>query len=100
MNENHNNYYVAKNSGVLWGKSLEGTATVPSLRTTAAIAAMQGILANPSIMASTAIAAQTEAAKQGIELTNEEVSELTINAMAKMAVRCADALITELKEES
>ena len=61
--------------------------------------AMQGILASHSIMASITIAAQTKAAKQGIVMTDEEVSELTINAMATMAVKNADALLTELNKE-
>ena len=98
MNETNNNAYLSADGNVMTG-TLRTDPVTPSLRTAAAIAALQGILASPSIMASTTIAAQTEAAKQGIVLTNEELSELTINAMTQMAVRCADALLTELEKE-
>ena len=82
------------------GKALAQPANgLVNERLQVAAIAMQGILASPSIMAATTVSLQTEAAKQGMALQNEEVSELTINAMAAMAVQSADALLTELEKE-
>ncbi len=72
----------------------------PHERKMIAAMAMQGILASPSIMAATTVSLQTEAAKQGLVLQTKEVSELTINAMATMAVQSADALLTELNNQT
>lgn len=98
MNETNNKGLQIADGNVMTG-TIHTDPVTPSLRTAAAIAAMQGILASPSIMATTTVSVQTEAAKQGIVLQNKEISELTINAMVTMAVRCADALLTELEKE-
>ena len=83
----------------VFNQHFDGQANTTPNRTMIAAMAMQGILASPSIMAATTVSVQTEAVKQGIALQTKEISEITINAMAQMAVQCTDALLTELNKE-